>query len=75
MKVAVKLVGGFVHTVGFSEKELELPPGTTAGALLATIGIDRSRPTIVARDGWAITPDELIRAGDRIVISPIFSGG
>ena len=57
------------------EKELELPPGKTVGALLATIGIDRSRPAIVARNGWMITPDEEIRAGDRIVVSPIFSGG
>ena len=75
MKVTVKLVGGFIHTVGFSEKELDLPPGTTVAALLATIAIDTSRPMILARNGWVIRPDEEMRDGDRIVISPVFSGG
>jgi sulfur carrier protein ThiS len=75
MKVTVKLVGGFIHTVGFSEKELELAPGTTVAALLATIAIDTNRPMILARNGWVIRPDEEMRDGDRIVISPVFSGG
>jgi sulfur carrier protein ThiS len=75
MKVTVKLVGGFIHTVGFSEKELDLPPGTTVAALLAAIAIDTNRPMILARNGWVIRPDEEMRDGDRIVISPVFSGG
>ena len=39
MQVTVKLVGGFVYTVGFSQKELDVEPGTTVsvGAPLALI--------------------------------------
>lgn len=75
MTVTVKLVGGLVHTLGFSERELELPPGTTAAQLLDAIGIDRSRPLIVGRNGWAIELVDEVVDGDRIMISPVFSGG
>ena len=75
VKVTVKLAGGFVHTVGFSQKELDVEPGTTVADILASIAIDRTRPMIIARNGWAATVDEEVRAGDRILVSPIFSGG
>jgi sulfur carrier protein ThiS len=75
MNVTVKLVGGLVHTLGFSERELELPPGTTVAQLLDAIGIDRSRPLIVGRNGWAIDLVDEVGDGDRIMISPVFSGG
>ena len=75
MKVTVKLAGGLVHTLGFSGRELELPPGATAGDLLDAIGADRSRPLIVGRDGWAIETDDEVHDRDRILISPVFSGG
>ena len=75
MKVTVKLVGGLVHTIGFSEREFALPPGSTVAELLDAIAIDRIRPMIVARNGWAIDLVEEIRDGDRILVSPVFSGG
>jgi sulfur carrier protein ThiS len=75
MQVTVKLAGGFVHTVGFSRKELEVAPGTTVADILATIAIDRTRPMIIARNGRAVAADEEVQAGDRILISPVFSGG
>ena len=75
MKVTVKLVGGLVHTLGFSERELELPLGTTVAGLLDAIAIDRARPLIVGRSGWAIDLVEELRDGDRILVSPVFSGG
>ena len=75
MKVTVKLAGGLVHTLGFSQRELELPPGATAGDLLDAIGADRSRPLIVGRDGWAIDPADELHDGERILVSPVFSGG
>jgi sulfur carrier protein ThiS len=49
MKVTLKLAGGFVHTVGFSQKELDVEPGTTVADILATIAIDRGRPMIIER--------------------------
>jgi sulfur carrier protein ThiS len=59
VKITVKLIGGLVHTVGFAEQEIHLPAGTTAGALLAGLGIDRPGQVITTRN----------------VISPPFSGG
>ncbi len=75
MNVTLKLVGGFVHTVGFSQKELDVEPGTTVADILVMIGIDRTRPMIFARNGHGAKPDEEVQAGDRILVSPIFSGG
>jgi sulfur carrier protein ThiS len=75
MKVTLKLAGGFVHTVGFSQKELDVEPGTTVADLLDANAIDRSRPMIIARNGHGATVDEVVFEGDRILVSPIFSGG
>jgi sulfur carrier protein ThiS len=75
VKITLKLVGGFVHTVGFSQKELDVEPGTTIADILDSIEIDRARPMIVARNGHGVTTDEVVEAGDRILVSPIFSGG
>jgi sulfur carrier protein ThiS len=75
MKIIVKLVGGLVHRVGFGEQQLDLPADTTAGALLAALGIDRPGSVITTRNGYGIAPDEAIVEGDRILISPPFSGG
>jgi sulfur carrier protein ThiS len=75
MKVTLKLAGGFVHTVGFSQKELDVEPGTTVAEILASIAIDRGRPMIIARNGHGASAEDEVRAGDRILVSPIFSGG
>jgi sulfur carrier protein ThiS len=75
MIVTVKLAGGFVHTVGFSQRELDVEPGTTVADILALIEIDRTRPMIIARNGHGAQPGEEVVAGDRVFISPIFSGG
>jgi molybdopterin converting factor small subunit len=75
MKITVKLIGPFVHLFGFSEKELDVPDGTTADELIVIVSIDKSRPKIVTRNGRAVAPDEALAEGDRVVISPIYSGG
>lgn len=75
MTVTVKLVGGLVHTLGFSERQLELPPGATVAELLDAIGADRARPLVVGRNGWAIDTADELRESDRIIVSPVFSGG
>jgi sulfur carrier protein ThiS len=75
MIVTLKLAGGFVHTVGFSQKELDVEPGTTVGDILEMIAIDQTRPMIIARNGQGAGTDEEVAAGDRILVSPIFSGG
>jgi sulfur carrier protein ThiS len=75
MQVTVKLVGGFVYTVGFSQKELDVEPGTTVGDIVDSLAIDPARPMIVARNGWAVEMSDEVQPGDRILVSPIFSGG
>ena len=75
MTVTVKLIGPFIQAAGFSEKNFVIPKGTTADALIGLVGIDEKRPKIVTRNGRAIAPGEQIQERDRIVISPIYSGG
>jgi molybdopterin converting factor small subunit len=75
MKITVKLIGPFVQVFGFSEKELDVPGGTTAEELISLVSIDKSRPKIVTRNGRAVVPGEALAEGDRVVISPIYSGG
>ena len=75
MKITVKLIGPFVQLFGFSEKELEVASGTTADDLIGLVNIDKSRPKIVTRNGRAVVPDEALAEGDRVVVSPIYSGG
>jgi sulfur carrier protein ThiS len=75
MRISVKLAGGFVHTVGFSQKELDVEPGTKIAEILVALAIDPTRPMVIARNGHGANVDEEVRAGDRILVSPIFSGG
>lgn len=75
MKVTVKLIGPFVQLFGFGEREMEVPAGTTADDIVGLAGVDRSRPRIVTRNGRAVGPGEVLAAGDRVAISPIYSGG
>jgi molybdopterin converting factor small subunit len=75
VKITVKLIGPFIQLFGFSEKLLDIPAGTTAEDLIGLVSIDRSRPKIVTRNGRAVVPDEALADGDRVVISPIYSGG
>jgi sulfur carrier protein ThiS len=75
MKITVKLIGPFVQLFGFSEKPVEVPDGTTADDLIGLVSIDKARPKIVTRNGRAVVPDEALAEGDRIVISPLYSGG
>jgi molybdopterin converting factor small subunit len=75
MKITVKLIGPFVQLFGFSEKALDVPAGTTADDLIGLVSVDRARPKIVTRNGRAVVPDEALAEGDRIVISPLYSGG
>jgi hypothetical protein len=49
--------------------------GTTAEDLIGLVSIDKSRPKIVTRNGRAVVPGESLAEGDRVVISPIYSGG
>jgi molybdopterin converting factor small subunit len=75
MTVKVKLIGPLMYEAGFSEKDIDVPAATTADALLDLIPVSRQRPKIVTRNGRAVAPQEILEDGDRIAISPIYSGG
>ena len=75
MKITVKLIGPFVNLQGFSEKAIEVPPSSTIEEVLALAGIDKARPKIVTRNGRAVAAGETVEDGDRVVVSPIYSGG
>ena len=75
MKVTLKMIGPLVYAAGFSEKEVELPEATKADQLLSMINLDKTRPKIITRNGKAINSHEVLEDGDRVVISPIYSGG
>jgi molybdopterin converting factor small subunit len=73
--VRVKIIGPLMYEAGFSEKDVDVPAATTVEALLDLVAIPRLRPKIVTRNGKAVTPEEHLADGDKIAISPIYSGG
>lgn len=75
MKITVKLIGPLIYAAGFSEKDIEVPEAVTSDKLLELVGISQDRPRIVTRNGKAIGPAETLVEGDRVVISPLYSGG
>lgn len=75
MRITVKLIGPFVKACGFSEKQLDVDEGITANELIPLIGLGDTRPKILTRNGQALASHETLENGDRIVISPIYSGG
>ena len=75
MRVTVRLIGSFIERAGFSEKEFEVPAGTTIGGLVELLGIDLTRPMIITRNGHAVEGGDAVFAGNRIAISPVYSGG
>ena len=75
MRVTVKLIGPLIYKAGFSEKKVALPAAATVGDLLSRIKVPRRRPKIVTRNGKVAGPDEALKDGDRVAVSPIYSGG
>lgn len=74
-RIQVKVIGPLIYKTGFSEKELDLDPSTTIRELIDLIGVPPERPRIVTRNGAAVRPEDRIAEGDKIAVSPIYSGG
>ena len=75
MTLTVKLIGPLIQALGFSEKTVVLPEGSTSEFVLQFVGFPPERPRIVTRNGRAVAPDEPLTEGDRIAVSPLYSGG
>jgi molybdopterin converting factor small subunit len=75
MTLTVKLIGPLIQALGFSEKPIYFAGVPTPDAVLKTIAFPADRPRIITRNGRAVRPDESLAEGDRIVISPLYSGG
>jgi molybdopterin converting factor small subunit len=75
VKILVKIIGPLMYAAGFSEKDVDVPDGTTVESLIDSLGIPKDRPRIVTRNGSAAAPGEPLAAGDTIAVSPIYSGG
>jgi sulfur carrier protein ThiS len=75
MTVTVKLIGPLIYEAGFGEKEIEIRDGSTVETLLERIRLTQPRPRIIIRNGKAVAPSEILADGDRIAVSPIYSGG
>jgi sulfur carrier protein ThiS len=73
--ITIKLIGPFINQLGFSEKAMKLSDGATVEKVLSSLSLDPVRPKIVTRNGQAVTPAEKLQDGDRLVISPLYSGG
>jgi sulfur carrier protein ThiS len=75
MRILIKVIGPLMYAAGFSEKEVDVPAGTTVEDLIASIGVPAERPRIVTRNGGAVASGEPLAEGDKIAVSPIYSGG
>ncbi|MDI6849866.1 MAG: MoaD/ThiS family protein [Candidatus Saccharicenans sp.] len=75
IKITIKLIGPFVNQLGFSEKTMSFPDGVTVETVLSSLPLDPKRPKIVTRNGQAVASGERLSDGDRLAISPLYSGG
>ena len=75
MRITVKLIGPLIYEAGFSEKTMRLSAKTTAAEIVSRVKINKNRPVIITRNGRAAAPGDVLKDGDRVVISHIYSGG
>ncbi len=77
MKITVVIIGSLIDTLGFSEKQLILPDNFRLKDLLRKFSLEdyRKKRKMILRNGKPIKDEELLKDGDRIVISHIYSGG
>jgi len=75
MKIHVRFIGPLMYAAGFSEKEIDVPAASTVESVLASLNVPAERPKIVTRNGQAVDPKEILAEGDKLAVSPIYSGG
>jgi len=79
MKVEVRVFATlrkYVSNLKVGEaKMIDLPAGTTLGALRDQLGLPAEEVKIIMRNGRHSEPDDLIADGDRIAYVPAVGGG
>ena len=75
MKITVKIIGPFIVSAGFSERDIDLADGATAESVVALINLKNPKPMIMTRNGQTLRPQDALRDDDRVVIAPVYSGG
>jgi sulfur carrier protein ThiS len=75
MRITLKLIGPLIYSAGFSEKEIKFSGSATVASVLPFAKVVKTRPMIITRNGKAVIPADVLEDGDRIVISPLYSGG
>ena len=75
IQITVKIIGHLIYQSGFSESEITLSLPATPRRLLSTLNLTEERAMVITRNGKAIGLDDPLVDGDRIAISPIYSGG
>jgi len=71
----MKLIGPLIYKAGFSEKKMALPNSATVGDALALAKLDKYREVIITVNGRAVCFSDVLKDGDRLALSPIYSGG
>lgn len=75
MKITIKLIGPLIYKAGFSEKKLVLPDPATVGDALERARLEKYREVIITVNGRAVCFSDVLKDGDRLALSPIYSGG
>ncbi len=74
MKVQVRLFAMF-RDGRFKEKELELPPGTTVGQIVESLGIDPEEVGVTMINSRHCSLHDMPSDGDVVAIFPMVGGG
>ena len=78
LTVAVRFYGPITRasgSVGKTRERREVPDGTTAGQLLAELGVQHQAEVSIVVDGRVVGLDYVVRDGDELLVLPELAGG
>jgi sulfur carrier protein ThiS len=77
MKITIVFIGSLIEKMGFSEKNYIFPDGTVLRDIIEKFGLEdyKENRKLILRNGKPINENDLLKEGDRIIISHIYSGG
>jgi molybdopterin converting factor small subunit len=74
MNITVKLFASF-RAGRFAERQFGFPDGSTAGRVLAELGIGADETAILLANGRHITLADALADGDTLSVFPLIGGG